>query len=58
MGLGDRRGRERFRIEADERLGSEVLQDDRLDLGEGNGRHLVHEAAQLGDVDVREEVRP
>jgi hypothetical protein len=56
--LCDRRGRERLRVEPRERALAEVLPDDPLDVRERKRRHLVHEPAELLDVDVGKEVRP
>ena len=58
VGLRDRGGGERLRVETDERVLAEVLQQDGLDLGEGHGRDGVHKVAELVDVDVGEQVRP
>ena len=58
MDLGDRGRRERFRIEPRERVGAEVVPDDPLDLRKRKRRHLVHEPAELLDVDVGKQVRP
>ena len=53
MDLRDRRGRDRRLVDACERVDSDLLLDHAPDLGEIDGRHLVDEAAELLDVDVR-----
>jgi hypothetical protein len=55
--LRDGRGGERLGLEPGKRLLPEVFAHDPLGLGEREGRHLVHELAELLDVDIREEVR-
>src|SRR5207248_10452933 len=58
MRLGDRGGRERLGIDADEGGPAQVLVDHLPDGCERLGRHLVDEPPQLLDVDVRKQVRP
>jgi len=58
VSLCDRRGGQRLRIQADERVFAEVLEQHGLDLGEGNGRNRVDQMPELVDVDVRQEIRP
>jgi hypothetical protein len=55
--LRDRRGGDRLGVDFREKLRSEFLADHCFDLREGNRRDFVHEAAELLDVDVREQVR-
>ena len=56
--LRDRGGRERLRVETDERFLAEVLAQHRLDLRERDRRDGVDEAAELLDVDVGQEIGP
>ncbi len=57
MRLRDRSRGERLRVDAHERLLAEVGQHDSLDLREGDSRRdVVHEPAQLLDVDVGQEI--
>ena len=58
MRLRDRRCRQRLGIDAREHVVAEVRADDRVDVGERHGRHLVDEPAQLLDVDVGQQVGP
>lgn len=58
MDLGDRSRRDGLWVDPREHVAREVFFDGALDLGERHRRHLIDEAAELLDVDVREQVGP
>ncbi len=55
--LRDRGARKRLLVEPGEGVQADVLVDDPASLRERERRHVVHQLAQLLDVDVRQEVR-
>src|SRR5437867_4338706 len=56
MDLGNRGGRQRCRVDADEHVARQLRRDHLLDLLERNRRHLVDELPELLDVDVGQQV--
>jgi hypothetical protein len=58
MDLRDRRRCQRLRVDPREQIRVEILANDSFDLVERDRWHLVDEALELLDVDVRQQVRP